>query len=107
MGNLIFGRLKQIELGDYSTEPNLNKNNTVVSFPNLDSIPNELSLEILKVKYFELLIFCLFRIIDKTKSPLFFHNLKHLNEVDLCLASCVWQSLANDEILWQSLCKKT
>ena len=26
--------------------------------------------------------------------------LKNLNATDLCLASCVWQTLANDEILW-------
>lgn len=27
--------------------------------------------------------------------------LKNLNATDLCLASCVWQTLANDEILWR------
>ena len=26
--------------------------------------------------------------------------LKNLNATDLCLAACVWQTLANDEILW-------
>jgi len=26
--------------------------------------------------------------------------LSHLNATDLCLAACVWQNLANDEILW-------
>ncbi|CAF4377826.1 unnamed protein product, partial [Adineta steineri] len=31
--------------------------------------------------------------------------LKNLNATDLCLAACVWQSLANDEILWLGLCK--
>lgn len=31
--------------------------------------------------------------------------LKNLNATDLCLASCVWQTLANDEILWLGLCK--
>jgi hypothetical protein len=25
---------------------------------------------------------------------------KNLNATDLCLAACVWQSLANDELLW-------
>lgn len=31
--------------------------------------------------------------------------LKNLNATDLCLAACVWQTLANDEILWLGLCK--
>ncbi|XP_023215200.1 F-box only protein 8-like [Centruroides sculpturatus] len=30
--------------------------------------------------------------------------LSHLNATDLCLASCVWRELAQDEVLWQSLC---
>ncbi|UXI16592.1 Prion protein-interacting protein [Sarcoptes scabiei] len=30
--------------------------------------------------------------------------LKNLNATDLCLASCVWNELAKDELLWQSLC---
>jgi F-box protein 8 len=33
--------------------------------------------------------------------------LKYLNATDLCLASCVWSSLASDDILWKCLCKKT
>ena len=53
--------------------------NSVVTFPDLDTMPPELSLQILK----------------------------HLNATDLCLAACVWSSLANDDILWQSLCKST
>ncbi len=28
--------------------------------------------------------------------------LSHLNATDLCLAACVWQQLASDEILWNS-----
>ena len=27
--------------------------------------------------------------------------LSHLNATDLCLAACVWQNLANNELLWQ------
>ena len=50
-----------------------------VKFPDLESIPPELSLQILK----------------------------YLNATDLCLAACVWSSLANDDALWQSLCKST
>lgn len=30
--------------------------------------------------------------------------LSHLNATDLCLASCVWAHLAQDEVLWHSLC---
>lgn len=30
--------------------------------------------------------------------------LSNLNATDLCLASCVWQDLAEDEILWKKLC---
>ncbi|KAG1956591.1 F-box only protein [Pimephales promelas] len=33
--------------------------------------------------------------------------LSYLNATDLCLASCVWQDLGNDEYLWQGLCKST
>ncbi|XP_069487530.1 F-box only protein 8 isoform X2 [Ambystoma mexicanum] len=36
-----------------------------------------------------------------------FAILSYLNATDLCLASCVWQDLANDELLWQGLCKST
>ena len=31
--------------------------------------------------------------------------LANLNATDLCLASCVWQQLASDNILWQGLCR--
>ena len=50
-----------------------------LKFPDLDQIPPELSLQILK----------------------------YLNATDLCLAACVWSSLANDDVLWQSLCRST
>ncbi len=30
--------------------------------------------------------------------------LANLNATDLCLAACVWKSLARDEVLWHSLC---
>lgn len=32
--------------------------------------------------------------------------LSHLNATDLCLAACVWQQLASDEILWNNLCHR-
>uniref|UniRef100_A0A8C6U320 F-box protein 8 n=1 Tax=Neogobius melanostomus TaxID=47308 RepID=A0A8C6U320_9GOBI len=33
--------------------------------------------------------------------------LSYLNATDVCLASCVWRELGNDEYLWQGLCKST
>lgn len=33
--------------------------------------------------------------------------LSNLEATDLCLASCVWQELAKDEVLWHSLCLST
>lgn len=33
--------------------------------------------------------------------------LSYLNPTDLCLAACVWEHLANDELLWQSLCRSS
>jgi len=33
--------------------------------------------------------------------------LRNLNATDLCLAACVWTDLANDEFLWESLCKSS
>jgi F-box protein 8 len=48
------------------------------SFPDLSELPPELALEVLS----------------------------KLKATDLCLAACVWQQLASDEILWQSLCKE-
>lgn len=32
--------------------------------------------------------------------------LKHLKATDLCLAACVWQQLATDNILWLGLCRE-
>ena len=34
---------------------------------------------------------------------MFIQILRNLNATDLCLASCVWSDLANDEFLWQKL----
>ena len=31
--------------------------------------------------------------------------LSHLDATDLCLAACVWQELATDNILWHGLCR--
>ncbi|XP_046394935.1 F-box only protein 8-like [Ischnura elegans] len=51
--------------------------NLTNKFPDLNDLPPELGLEVLS----------------------------HLNATDLCLAACVWQELAADEILWQGLCR--
>lgn len=93
---LLLDRLKQIELAPESEVSNcpenqndehdftlssktVNKCHTELKFPDLEAIPPELSLKILK----------------------------NLNATDLCLAACVWSSFANDQVLWQSLCKST
>lgn len=81
---LLLDRLKQIELSNqHQQSPNKSTNNkqyeTYLKFPDLSEIPPELSLKILK----------------------------NLNATDLCLAACVWSSLANDDFLWQDLCKST
>jgi F-box protein 8 len=96
---LLLDKLKQMELSTPSssnqntsqnksaTEKSNNQNGkkslkkyqACVKFTDLDLMPPELSLQILK----------------------------YLNATDLCLAACVWSSLANDDILWQGLCKST
>ncbi|CAF1114003.1 unnamed protein product [Rotaria sp. Silwood1] len=57
--------------------PTSNKKNQITKISDISQLPPELALEILK----------------------------NLNATDLCLAACVWQTLANDEILWLGLCK--
>lgn len=85
---LFLSRLKQLELqqdSDLSTDSSTNSSSTEnfdktsLKFPSLEEIPTELSLKILT----------------------------YLNATDLCLAACVWSSLANDDTLWQGLCRST
>lgn len=93
---LLLDKIKQIELAPESevtsNEGELNeydftrtyskpviKCHTEFKFPDLGQMPPELSLQILR----------------------------NLNATDLCLAACVWSSLANDDYLWQSLCRST
>ncbi|CAF0989878.1 unnamed protein product [Brachionus calyciflorus] len=82
---LLLSKLKQIELGNSTTSDSTNQKaekkyeETSIKFPDLKEIPAELSLQILK----------------------------YLNATDLCLAACVWSSLANDDTLWQGLCRST
>ena len=58
-------------------EQELEEEQPPVKFPDLSHLPPELALQVLK----------------------------NLNATDLCLASCVWQQLASDNILWQGLCR--
>ncbi|XP_071126111.1 F-box only protein 8-like [Mytilus edulis] len=58
-------------------EKNTKQNNAVTKFQDLQNLPPELGLAVLS----------------------------HLNATDLCLAACVWDNLANDELLWMGLCK--
>lgn len=89
---LLLDRIKQIELtpqsevieeidenDEFSTTLNKKEKKFQKNFPDLEAMPPEISLQILK----------------------------NLNATDLCLAACVWSSLANDDVLWQSLCKST
>ncbi|XP_013417653.1 F-box only protein 8 [Lingula anatina] len=62
--------------GDGDGSHRKKNSNALLSFPDLNLLPPEISLSVLS----------------------------HLNATDLCLAACVWQSLANDDILWMSLC---
>ncbi|KAF8790107.1 F-box only protein 8 like protein [Argiope bruennichi] len=58
-------------------ENSINEDNCSIGFPDLAALPPEISLCVLS----------------------------HLNATDLCLAACVWGELAQDQILWQSLCR--
>ncbi|GIY61341.1 f-box only protein 8 [Caerostris darwini] len=58
-------------------ENGINEENCSIGFPDLAVLPPEISLCVLS----------------------------HLNATDLCLAACVWGELAQDQILWQSLCQ--
>jgi hypothetical protein len=58
---------------------------------------------ILKNFFFSfILIILVTKISDISQLPpeLALQIFKNLNATDLCLAACVWQSLANDELLW-------
>ncbi|XP_064637604.1 F-box only protein 8-like [Lineus longissimus] len=46
---------------------------------------------------------------DLTNLPpeLSYTILSYLNATDLCLAGCVWDNLAKDDILWQGLCRNS
>ncbi|KAK7096803.1 F-box only protein 8-like [Littorina saxatilis] len=56
-----------------------NNANAPANFPDLSELPPEIGLTVLS----------------------------YLNPTDLCLAACVWDHLANDELLWQSLCRNS
>lgn len=58
---------------------NFRKRSHLENFVDLDLLPPELAIEVLR----------------------------NLNATDLCLAACVWSDLANDEFLWEGLCKSS
>lgn len=62
-----------------ATSRGLYKNHVLENFPDLYLLPPEIGIEVLK----------------------------NLNATDLCLAACVWTDLANDEALWEGLCKNS
>ncbi|XP_061164280.1 F-box only protein 8-like [Saccostrea echinata] len=75
---MVHGDMGQI-LRRHLESQNEVENNQVVAttFPNLAELPPEISMAILS----------------------------HLDATDLCLAACVWDNLANDDVLWMGLCK--
>lgn len=66
-----------------------NRNQGKYSF--LQTLPSLISPSILVTKISD---------ISQLPPELALEILKNLNATDLCLAACVWQTLANDEILW-------
>jgi len=72
----VMHRLREIETGLRGGQEG--KQDLISRFPDLDKLPPELSIQILST----------------------------LNATDLCLAGCVWEELANDELLWHGLCLK-
>jgi len=58
---------------------NFRKPSHIENFVDLDLLPPEVAIEVLR----------------------------NLNATDLCLAACVWSDLANDEFLWEGLCKSS
>lgn len=73
----VFRRLHELERECVSQHNHTAKALANNGFPDLRKLPPELSLAVLS----------------------------YLNATDLCLAACVWDTLGNDELLWQSLCK--
>lgn len=72
--------LEDIEEQDQESEAGVHDNEELEEdqkFPDLGHLPPEIAIQVLK----------------------------NLNATDLCLASCVWQQLASDNILWQGLCR--
>ena len=60
------------KIHDIERDGNHGKNKAVTKFQDLQNLPPEIGLAVLS----------------------------HLNATDLCLAACVWDNLANDELLW-------
>lgn len=68
---------RQQQYGGACSDGSMVCGDLVTRFPDLSELPPELGLAVLS----------------------------YLNPTDLCLAACVWGQLANDELLWQSLCR--
>lgn len=69
----VFRRLHELERECVSQHSHTAKALANNGFPDLRKLPPELSLAVLS----------------------------YLNATDLCLAACVWDTLGNDELLWQ------
>lgn len=69
---------KANEMQQLQQDKSEDNGDAVQSFPDLVQLPPEIALTVLS----------------------------NLNATDLCLAECVWQQLASDDILWQGLCKE-
>ena len=69
----VFRRLHELERECVSQHNHTAKALANNGFPDLRKLPPELSLAVLS----------------------------YLNATDLCLAACVWDTLGNDELLWQ------
>lgn len=79
----------------------MDKGEEEVVFPNFDIVPFDEDIE----EGVEESSGSTFPDLNKLPPELAFNVLRHLDATDLCLASCVWQQLASDNILWQGLCR--
>ena len=98
---LLLDKLKLIELGVNNTNNNSNNSNNSNAKSSGSNNSNELNKKVAQTSFNSGLD------LDEIPPELSLQILKYLNATDLCLASCVWSSLANDDILWKSLCQST
>jgi F-box protein 8 len=105
---LVLDKLKQIELTGYTTatDTSTNNNQTNNNTKNLTNKPKQSSAPLDNKPTYEVST-VVFPDLQTIPPELSLQILKYLNATDLCLAACVWSSLANDDLLWQGLCKNT